>query len=138
VSQYVTCPGIELANAQKASAAAKADLATKRTAAAKAIGGGDGTAALLTQQCNGIVNQADNERDPLTGAALKGCRVRRLPHRGKTVQSDQANVDWSTKWKAQRANVSDGQLLFELNCARCHTRVVELRSDRSHRARPER
>jgi hypothetical protein len=120
--EYMTCPGIELANAQKALASAKADLATKRTAAAKALGGGQASAALLTQQCNDIVDRADKNATPLTGVALaKAVACGDYLTATKTVKSDQANVDWSTKWKAQRANVGDGQLLFELNCARCHT-----------------
>ena len=28
---------------------------------------------------------------------------------------------WTRDWQKRRKNVSDGQLLFELNCARCHT-----------------
>jgi mono/diheme cytochrome c family protein len=34
----------------------------------------------------------------------------------------QAAYDWAKEWALRRANVQDGQLLFELNCARCHTK----------------
>ena len=39
-------------------------------------------------------------------------------HRGR--RHGAAN-DWAIEWQRRRANVSDGQLLFELSCARCHT-----------------
>ncbi len=119
--EYMTCPGIELSNAQKALALAKTDLAKKRDAALTALGVTESDAALSTQ-CNGIVDQADKNATPLKGDALKqAVACGDYLSAVKTEQADQANVDWSTKWKAQRANVTDGQLLFELNCARCHT-----------------
>jgi len=30
-------------------------------------------------------------------------------------------LSWAEDWAARRKNVSQGQLLFEVNCARCHT-----------------
>jgi hypothetical protein len=115
------CPGIELANAKKALDASTTDLAAKKTAALKALGVTETDAALSTQ-CNGIVDEADKNATPLTGGPLKqAVACGEYLDAVKTVKSNQANVDWSTKWKAQRANVTDGQLLFELNCARCHT-----------------
>ena len=38
-----------------------------------------------------------------------------------TVETDTAALAWTVEWAKRRANVSDGQLLFEANCARCHT-----------------
>src|SRR5206468_8766231 len=38
-----------------------------------------------------------------------------------TVKADKAALAWTREWQRRRQNVSDGQLLFELNCARCHT-----------------
>jgi mono/diheme cytochrome c family protein len=32
-----------------------------------------------------------------------------------------ARLDWAQAWSERRKGISDGQLLFELNCARCHT-----------------
>jgi mono/diheme cytochrome c family protein len=44
------------------------------------------------------------------------------------LKTDQDAVDtadkafkWAQEWYARRQNVSEGQLLFEVNCARCHT-----------------
>jgi mono/diheme cytochrome c family protein len=38
-----------------------------------------------------------------------------------TVTDDTAALAWAIEWQKRRANVTEGQLLFELNCARCHT-----------------
>ncbi len=120
--EYMTCPGIELANAKKALAAAKTDLEAKSTAALRAFGVTESDTALATQ-CSDAVARADKNATPLTGDPLKqAIACGDYLDAVKTLKSDQANVDWSTKWQAQRANVTDGQLLFELNCARCHTK----------------
>src|SRR5262249_8470048 len=37
------------------------------------------------------------------------------------LENAQAKLQWSRQWQARRANVSDGQILFETYCARCHT-----------------
>jgi mono/diheme cytochrome c family protein len=38
------------------------------------------------------------------------------------IDSAREELEWARAWAQFRANVSDGQLLFELNCARCHTK----------------
>jgi mono/diheme cytochrome c family protein len=37
------------------------------------------------------------------------------------VANDQTALAWAEEWSSRRKSVSQGQLLFELNCARCHT-----------------
>ncbi len=37
------------------------------------------------------------------------------------VTDAQSALSWAEDWSARRKNVSQGQLLFEVNCARCHT-----------------
>ena len=118
--EFMTCPGIELANAQKTLAAAKADLETKRKAVLKALGAATG--ADPTAQCTTVQKLADAAERPLEGSALAGAvACGDFLNAATTVKTDTAAVAWSKKWKQRRANVSDGQLLFELNCARCHT-----------------
>jgi mono/diheme cytochrome c family protein len=39
-----------------------------------------------------------------------------------TVKAAQEALDWALAWQKFRADVTDGQLLFEINCARCHTK----------------
>jgi mono/diheme cytochrome c family protein len=120
--EYMTCPGIELANAQATLTAAQTDFTTKRKAVVQALGGVSEDDAALTTQCNAIQNTADKNATPLTGGALASAvACGDYLTASTTLKADQANVAWSTKWKAERANVTDGQLLFESNCARCHT-----------------
>ncbi len=121
--EYMTCPGIELAGAQADLAKAQADLATKRTAVQKALDALTATDAVLTTQCTDLQNTADAAATPLTGSKLdQAVACGNYLDATTTVKSDIANVAWSTEWKKRRANVGDGQLLFELNCARCHTK----------------
>jgi mono/diheme cytochrome c family protein len=120
--EYVTCPGVELANAKKALASAQADLATKRKAVQTKLNLPGASDAVLTKQCNEIRNKAEASNVPLQGTELNNAVAcgDYLTSADK-VATAQATVTWSEDWKKRRANVSDGQILFELNCARCHT-----------------
>jgi mono/diheme cytochrome c family protein len=120
--EYMTCPGIELANAQATLAAAQTDLDKKRKAVQTALNAVTATDADLTAQCNAIKKAADAAPTPLEGSALaRAVACGDFLTATTTVATDEAAVAWSIEWKKRRANVSDGQLLFELNCARCHT-----------------
>jgi len=120
--EYVTCPGIELANAKKSLATAETDLAAKRKVVQQKLGAPGATDAELTKRCTEIGNKADASTTPLSGAALsQAVACGDYLKAAATVQTDQAAVAWSEEWKRRRANVSDGQILFELSCARCHT-----------------
>ncbi len=120
--EYVTCPGIELANAKKTLATATTDLDSKRKTVRKALNASTVTDAELTTQCNTIVSKADAAATPLAGSALaEAVACGDFLSATATVKTDAAAVAWSAEWKKRRANVSDGQLLFELSCARCHT-----------------
>ena len=39
-----------------------------------------------------------------------------------TVAATADALKWATEWRDRRADVTDGQILFETNCARCHTK----------------
>ncbi len=39
----------------------------------------------------------------------------------EAVTTATTDLAWAQEWADRRAGVTDGQLLFELNCARCHT-----------------
>lgn len=120
--EYMTCPGIELVQAQNTLAAARKDLDAKRKAVQAALNETAATDARLETQCTDIQKQADAHGTPLQGTALaQAVACGNYLTAATTMTADQANVAWSTKWKKERANVGDGQLLFELNCARCHT-----------------
>ena len=100
----MTCPGLELANAQKTLAAAKVDLATKRTAVQKALNATGATDADLTAQCTDIQKQADAAATPLVGRArsTRPSRAASYLTATTTVTSDQAAVAWSEEWKKRR------------------------------------
>jgi mono/diheme cytochrome c family protein len=120
--EYMTCPGIELASAKDALAKAQTALDTKRTAAQTKLNVPGATDAILTTQCTDIQNKADAAATPLTGSALdQAVACGEYLDAATLVKTDEANVTWSTEWQRRRANVTDGQLLFELSCARCHT-----------------
>jgi mono/diheme cytochrome c family protein len=94
-------------------------LEAQRAATAKQLGTPAATQAEVTAQCNAIVKQVDTDPSKVNRDQAISC--------GKyltavdTLRADQASLDWAIEWQSRRANVSDGQLLFELNCARCHT-----------------
>jgi hypothetical protein len=120
--EYVDCPGVELANAKKTLASAQADLATKRKAVQTKLRKPGATDAVLTKECNDIRDRAEASKTPLQGPDLdEAVACGDFLTATTKVQTAQAGVTWSTEWKKRRANVSDGQILFELNCARCHT-----------------
>jgi mono/diheme cytochrome c family protein len=120
--EFMTCPGIELAQAEKTLAAAQKDLDTKQAAAGKALDAPTATPADLKTQCTDLEKQADAAATPLQGTALaQGEACDAYLTALTAVKTDEAGVAWSKKWKEERANVTDGQLLFEMNCARCHT-----------------
>jgi hypothetical protein len=120
--EYVTCPNIELATAKKTLASAESDLATKRKAAESKLKVSGVTDTELTKRCNGVRDKAEASKVPLQGPALDTAVACGDYLTAKaTVKGAEESVAWSEEWKKRRANVSDGQILFELNCARCHT-----------------
>jgi mono/diheme cytochrome c family protein len=84
--------------ATKSLATAKSDLATAKSALAKA--------------------EADSKTSQYD---LRAARTA-VTYAESTVTESQQALDWAKAWAKYRADVSDGQLLFELNCARCHTK----------------
>jgi len=113
-----TAPQKAVTAAQATLKTDQAALATARTAAQKAFKQPDATDAELTASCKQITQDlaAGKKVDRAQGQA---CRTYTAAQ--ATVEQDQKALAWTQDWAARRANVSDGQLLFELNCARCHT-----------------
>lgn len=95
-------------------------LATSRRAVAKALAQPDASDAKLTADCNAIIKEitADPSKTSDRKAAV-ACGT--FITDTATVEADQAALAWTRDWVRRRQNVQDGQLLFELNCARCHT-----------------
>jgi mono/diheme cytochrome c family protein len=97
----------------------QATLDTARKAAQKALGQPDATDRELTAACNEINNQV--EKNPSKVNRDQGTACRAYTSAATTVAQDENALAWTKTWALRRANVSDGQLLFENNCARCHT-----------------
>jgi len=104
-----------LTDDQKALTAAAGD--TK-----KALGIPTASDEELTAMCDQITAQVDkNPKAVDADTKKKGIACGKYQAAVEQVDEDQKASDWAVDWAARRANVSDGQLLFELNCARCHT-----------------
>jgi mono/diheme cytochrome c family protein len=122
-ADLVTARGLPAANEKAAADKLATDqkaLAASRAAAVKALGKSDLTDAEVTAACNDVIKQitADPSKTSDRKAAV-ACGT--FTTDAATVKSDQAALAWTKEWVRRRKNVQDGQLLFELNCARCHT-----------------
>jgi mono/diheme cytochrome c family protein len=112
-------PTAQVAAARSTLAADTAALNTQLKATGKALGTPDASQAAVTAQCNAISAQVDKDPSKVNRAQALSCG-QYLVALAK-VQADQATLDWAIEWEKRRVNVSDGQILFEQNCARCHT-----------------
>jgi mono/diheme cytochrome c family protein len=113
-------PAEDVTAAQKQLDQDQATLDTSRAAAQKALAKPDATDSELATACTDIIKQIT--ADPSKTADRKpavACGTYTTD--AATVKSDKAALAWTKEWQKRRKNVSDGQLLFELNCARCHT-----------------
>jgi mono/diheme cytochrome c family protein len=99
-------------------------LADSKTALTTALGEPATTSdADLTKTCNDLENQLDQAgapEDDATAEQAKACRTY-LDNLGN-YEDAVAALDWAQRWADSRENVTDGQLLFETYCARCHTK----------------
>ena len=101
-------------------AADEKTLAASRAAAQKALALPGASDADLTSACTDIVKQVTADpakKSDRSGAVACGT----FTTDATTAKSDKAALAWTRTWQKRRQNVQDGQLLFELNCARCHT-----------------
>jgi mono/diheme cytochrome c family protein len=77
--------------------------------------------AELTQSCKNLETSAEQGGQASEDVATKGLACRDYLTAVSDQTDAQAKYDWAVRWAASRTNVSDGQLLFETYCARCHT-----------------
>ena len=112
-------PQEAIANAQKQLEDDTKLLDTARTDVEKALQQTGGTDAALKKTCDDIAAQL--ESDPSKVNREQGQACRDYTAALATVEADRKALAWTKTWAERRKNVSDGQLLFELNCARCHT-----------------
>jgi mono/diheme cytochrome c family protein len=105
--------------AQQQLATDQETLDTAAAATRKALQQPDATAAELKAACDEIAEQV--ESDPGNVVREQGLACRDYIAAFDTVEADRTALAWTRTWAERRRNVSDGQLIFELNCARCHT-----------------
>ena len=117
--EYVTCPLIQENDARAKLKTDQQTLATDRDALRKALKQSDATDAELTTTCTSITSQVNTDPSKVDPAQASACETYTTDQ--TNVATDQQNLNWTIEWAKRRANVSDGQLLFEANCARCHT-----------------
>jgi mono/diheme cytochrome c family protein len=122
--QYTSCPLIAEAQAKATLQTDSKTLATQRTGLQKALGSTADPDSKLNTMCTTLQDEVTKDSDKPNSVKVNqkvalACGTF-LPAYA-AVQNDQATVKWTETWAKRRVNVSDGQLLFEANCARCHT-----------------
>jgi mono/diheme cytochrome c family protein len=95
-------------------------LATSRAGARKALGKPDASDAEITTACTAIIKDI-TAHPSKTSERKAAVACGTFTTDTATVKADEAALAWTRDWVRRRQNVQDGQLLFELNCARCHT-----------------
>jgi mono/diheme cytochrome c family protein len=75
----------------------------------------------LSTACNNLEQQAEKKGSATATVAQQGQACRDLLSAITKRDEAQAALNWALQWRASRQNVTDGQLLFETYCARCHT-----------------
>ncbi len=111
-------PAEAVTAAQATLTADEAALATQRAAVRKALSQPDATDAQLATACDAVAKQVAVDASKVRA---QGLACNSYTTAVTQVTNDRAALAWTKEWVRRRVNVSDGQLLFELNCARCHT-----------------
>src|SRR5262249_44813216 len=65
---------------------------------------------------------AKTNADPKASASDKANAQAAVNYAQNAITNGEQSLAWAQAWANFRENVTDGQLLFELNCARCHTK----------------
>jgi mono/diheme cytochrome c family protein/cytochrome c553 len=117
--QYVSCPAVQEDAARTTLTTDTGKLGDARTGLQKALKQSDATDAELTDSCNSIIAQVKTDPKQVDPDQATACGT--YTTAAMQVTTDQNALAWTEDWAKRRVNVSDGQILFEANCARCHT-----------------
>lgn len=117
--QYVTCPVVQEDAARTTLNTDTKAFDADRTALQAALKQPDATDAQLTATCNSIIAEVKTDPKMVIPAQADACGT--YTTAAALVTTDKNALAWTISWVARRVNVSDGQILFEANCARCHT-----------------
>lgn len=113
---------VQLANAQETLDTAVTDLDEARAALAEALGlPAETPDGELDRACGQLESQVSGAGEVTEEQKTSGEACRAYQQAAVAAADAQEAFDWAQQWAALRADVSDGQLLFELYCARCHT-----------------
>jgi mono/diheme cytochrome c family protein len=117
---YITSIQLKPAQAQ---AQAEKDLVAWRGQPAQGVKDAQAAlAAAIQAQKDAQTNLQKVNADPKATAKQKADAQTAVNEAPAIVKAAQEALDWAKAWQRFRANVTDGQLLFELSCARCHTK----------------
>jgi mono/diheme cytochrome c family protein len=105
--------------ARKSSSDATKALNEARTALQESLGLAGADDAALKDACADL--QAEIDRDPKQVDRKQATACGDYLDAVEEEASAQDSLEWALEWQQRRANVSDGQYVFELYCARCHT-----------------
>jgi mono/diheme cytochrome c family protein len=109
-------------NADPPTTGARGDLDTARAALVDALGGSPTTDSALQTRCEDLAQQALDDPASVDDAlAAQGGACRTYLDAVDAVEEAEAALAWAEQWRDLRADATDGQFLFELYCARCHT-----------------
>jgi mono/diheme cytochrome c family protein len=111
-------------NAQPPTTGARGDLATAKDALTTALGVPASTPDdELRAECTELEQRLDEAGAPESEeVATQAQACRDYLDALDAFDEAEAKYEWSQAWAESREGVSDGQLLFELYCARCHTK----------------
>jgi len=108
----------QLETAREALTGAEEELQAAADALREVLGtSGDETA--LLGDCEEIEIALDEDPESVSREERSACRT--FVDAVEARDEAQKRLDWAQQWVELRRGVSDGQLLFELFCARCHT-----------------
>jgi mono/diheme cytochrome c family protein len=94
-------------------------LATARSAVQKSLKMPGASDAQLKARCDAIQAEVDKDVSKVDKSQATACGT--YLDASSTFKDATDSYAWALEWQKRRANVSEGQLLFETNCARCHT-----------------
>jgi mono/diheme cytochrome c family protein len=111
-------------SAEPPTTGARGDLAAAKDALTTALGVPASTSnEELRATCEGLERELDAAGEPANDeVAAQGQACRAYLNALDTFDEAEAALTWSQAWADSRVGVTDGQLLFELYCARCHTK----------------
>jgi mono/diheme cytochrome c family protein len=119
---YASCAAIELNNAQSALDQAEELLASERRNVREVLELPNAADAELTTRCQALADQVkDNPTNVPADVKEQATACGEYREAAEAAADAEAALAWSQDWLERRGDLSDGQVLFEMYCARCHT-----------------